>query len=326
VTDDLFSRLGIATEMAKLERYIGGLVTSPALVLSQPARHILTAGGKRLRAALVFLAARPAGGPVPETAIYAAAAVELIHAASLVHDDLIDQSPHRRGRPAIHEKWHHDVALLSGDYLFALAARAITLTGSVAVMDHISAAAAAVCEGEITNVDEIEPLEEALESYRFKIAHKTAALFEAAGKVGAVCGRADAETVAAIGRFGHALGMAFQIVDDVLDYVGDEGTLGKPAGGDLRRGLITLPLIYAAAYDDPDGFLRHTVHRFGDTLTPEEIAQALHQVKASSGPKRARQDAENYRHEGLQYLALVPADKDRDSLTEIAQLVVERNC
>jgi heptaprenyl diphosphate synthase/octaprenyl-diphosphate synthase len=324
VTDDLFSRLGIATEMAKLERYIGGLVTSPVLVLSQPARHILTAGGKRLRAALAFLAARPTGGSIPETAIYAAAAVELIHAASLVHDDLIDQSPHRRGRPTIHEKWHHDIALLSGDYLFALAARAITLTGSVDVMDHISAAAAAVCEGEVTNVDEIEPLEEALESYRFKIGHKTAALFEAAGKVGAACGGADAETVAAIGRFGHSLGMAFQIVDDVLDYVGDEGTMGKPAGGDLRRGLVTLPLIYALAYDDADGFLRRTVNRFGDTLTPEEFAQALRQVKDSSGPGRARQDAEYYRNEGLQYLALVPADKDRDSLTEIARLVVER--
>jgi heptaprenyl diphosphate synthase len=324
VTDDLFARLGIAAEMAKLEGYIGGLVTSPVFVLSQPARYILTAGGKRLRAALAFLAARPAGGPVPESAIYAAAAVELIHAASLVHDDLIDQSPHRRGRPAIHEKWQHDVALLAGDYLFALAARAITLTGSVAVMDHISAAAAAVCEGEITSVDEIEPLEDALASYRFKIARKTAALFEAAGKVGAVCGGADEETVAALGCFGHALGMAFQIVDDILDYVGEEEKLGKPAGGDLRRGLITLPLIYAVAHDDPDGSLRCTVDRFGDTLSPAEFDQALCQVQASSGPGRARRDAEHYCHEGLQYLALVPSEAARDALAEIARLVVDR--
>jgi heptaprenyl diphosphate synthase/octaprenyl-diphosphate synthase len=324
VSHDLFSRLGIAAEMAKLERYIGGLVTSPVFVLSQPARHILTAGGKRLRAALAFLAARPAGGPVPESAIYAAAAVELIHAASLVHDDLIDQSPHRRGRPTIHEKWHHDVALLAGDYLFALAARSITLAGSVAVMDHISAAAAAVCEGEITNVDEIEPLADALESYAFKIGHKTAALFEAAGKVGAVCGGADEGTIAALGRFGRAVGMAFQIVDDVLDYVGEEEKLGKPAGGDLRRGLITLPLIYAVAYDDPAGFLRRTVDRFGDTLAPEEFARALRQVQASSGPDRARRDAARYCDEGRQYLALVPSGEARAALEEIARQVVER--
>jgi heptaprenyl diphosphate synthase/octaprenyl-diphosphate synthase len=321
---DLFSRLGIAAEMARLESYIGGLVTSPVFVLSQPAQYILTAGGKRLRAALAFLSARLFEDPIPESALYAAAAVELIHAASLVHDDLIDQSPHRRGRPTIHEKWHHDVALLAGDYLFALAARAITLTGSVAVMEHISAAAAAVCEGESSSVDEIEPLEDALESYRFKIGHKTAALFEAAGKVGAACSGADEETALALGRFGYALGMAFQIVDDVLDYVGEEGKLGKPAGGDLRRGLITLPLIYAAAYDDSDGFLRHTVDHFGDTLTSDATAEVLRRVLASSGPERARQDAERYRHEGLQYLALVPSESARASLEEIARQVVER--
>ena len=321
---DLFTRLGIAAEMEKLESYIGGLVTSPVLVLSQPARYILTAGGKRLRAALAFLAARLSGGPLPESAIYAAAGVELIHAASLVHDDLIDQSAHRRGRPTIHEKWHHDVALLAGDYLFALSARAITLTGSIAVMDHISAAAAAVCEGEISSVDEIEPLEEALEAYRFKIGHKTAALFEAAGKVGAACGGADEETTAALGQFGYALGMAFQIVDDVLDYMGEEEKMGKPAGGDLRRGLITLPLIYAVAHDDPDGFLRHTVDSFGDALTPDQTAEALHRVQSSSGPERARHDAERYHHEGLQYLALVPSEPARASLEEIARQVVER--
>jgi len=324
VTDDLFSRLGIAAEMAKLESYIGGLVTSPVFTLAQPARHILTAGGKRLRAALVLLAARQRGGPIPEKAVYAAAAVELIHAASLVHDDLIDESPHRRGRPAIHEKWHHDIAILAGDYLFALAARAIALTSNIAVLEHLSAASAAVCEGEVTNVEEIEPLADALESYEFKIGHKTAALFEAAGQVGAVCGGADGETVAALGRFGYALGMAFQIVDDVLDYVGEEAQLGKPAGGDLRRGLITLPLIYAVAYDDPTGFLRQTVDPFATAPPPDGWARALAQVQASSGPARARQDAERYRNEALQYLALVPAETAREALAEIARLVVER--
>lgn len=325
VTVDLLARLGLTAEMSRLESYLGGLVTSPVLTLSQPARHILTAGGKRLRAALTFLSARSVGArPIPEAVIYAAAAVELIHAASLVHDDMIDQSPHRRGRPTIHEKWHRDVALLAGDYLFALAARAITLTGSIEVMDHISAAAMSVCEGEISSVNEIEPLEDALEAYRFKIGHKTAALFAAAGKVGAACGRADAATVDALGRFGYALGMAFQIIDDVLDYVGDERTLGKPAGGDLRRGLITLPLIYAVAYDDADGFLRRTVDHFGDTLGPEEIATALQRVRDSSGPQRARQEAERYRREGLQYLAAAVAESARAPLEEIARAAVER--
>jgi heptaprenyl diphosphate synthase len=321
---DLFSRLGIAAEMARLEQYIHGLITSPVFTLSRPARYILTAGGKRLRAVLCLLAARVNRPSIPDSAIYAAAGVELIHAASLVHDDLIDQSPHRRGRPTIHEKWHHDVALLSGDYLYALAARAIVLAGDIQVMEHIAVAATAICEGEICSVDVVEPLDEALDSYNFKIAHKTAALFQAAAQSGAVCGGASGEVVAALGHFGRSLGMAFQIVDDVLDYVGEEAAMGKPAGGDLRSGLITLPLIYAVAHDDSGGFLHGVVERLGDEAGPEELAEALRRVQSSGGPERAHQDAARHRQEALEYLALVPDESVRAPLEEVARLVVER--
>lgn len=321
---ELLSRIGLAEEMARLEQYLRGLVTSPMVLLSRPAVYLLTAGGKRLRALLTFLAARVGSQTVPEAAIYGAAAVELIHAASLVHDDLIDQSPHRRGRPTIHEKWHHDVALLTGDYLFSLSARAIARTGDIRLLDYIGEAAVAICEGEMSSVPQAEPLEEALEQYTFKVARKTAVLFEAAGKVGARCGGADEETIAALGRFGFALGMSFQIVDDVLDYTGDERELGKPAGGDLRRGLITLPLIYAVAYDDADGFLHRLVERLGDDLPPEEVEEALRRVRASSGPERARQEAGRYHREALLHLQGL-ADPVRSHLEEIALLVVERS-
>jgi len=299
--------------------------TIPGLILliAEPARHILTAGGKRLRAMLTFLSAGGNGRPLPGSVVYAAAAIELVHAASLVHDDLIDQSPHRRGRPTIHEKWSHDAALLAGDYIFALAARAIAISGDIRVMEHIAEAATAVCEGEISPVDQVEPLEESLAAYTFKIGRKTAALFEAAARVGAVCGGCGDGEVESLGYFGYALGMAFQIVDDVLDYIGDERTLGKPAGGDLRRGLITLPLIYAVAYDDGDGFLRQTVDRLGHIADPREIDEALRRVQASSGPARARQEAERYQKEALQHLHAVDGSR-RDLLAEIARLVVER--
>ncbi len=321
---ELFARLGIQDEMTSLEQYMRGLVTSPVFLLSRPARHILTAGGKRTRAAIVFLTTRLFGGTIPETTLYAAAAVELIHAASLVHDDLIDQSPHRRGRPTIHQKWHHDAALLSGDYLFALSARAIALTGEIRVLDIVAEASQAICEGEISGVDVVSPLEEALEAYRFKIGCKTAALFEAAARVGALCGGGSEEAIATMGRFGYALGMAFQIVDDVLDYVGKERAMGKPVGGDLRRGLITLPLIYAVAYDDPDGFLQGVVDRFGDNLQPEEVDRAIRRVQGSAGPARAQQDAEQYRSQALEYLRAVAPSPERDPLEEIARLVVDR--
>jgi len=321
---EVFSRMGLVEEMARLEQYLRGLVTSPLVLLARPAVYLLTAGGKRLRALLTFLAARVQGSAIPEAAIYGAAAVELIHAASLVHDDLIDQSPHRRGRPTIHEKWHHDAALLTGDYLFALAARAISRTGDIRLLDYIGEAAVAICEGEMSSVQQAEPLEEALAQYTFKVARKTAVLFEAAGRVGARCGGAGEETIAALGRFGFALGMSFQILDDVLDYTGDERELGKPAGGDLRRGLITLPLIYAVAYDDADGFLHRLVERLGDDLPPEELEEALQRVRSSSGPERARQEAGRYHREALFHLQGI-ADPVRSHLEEIARLAVERS-
>lgn len=321
---ELLSRIGLAEEMARLEQYLRGLVTSPMVLLSRPAVYLLTAGGKRLRALLTFLASRVGSQTVPDAAVYGAAAVELIHAASLVHDDLIDQSPHRRGRPTIHEKWHHDVALLTGDYLFSLSARAIARTGDIRLLDYIGEAAVAICEGEMSSVQQAEPLEEALEQYTFKVARKTAVLFEAAGKVGARCGGADEEAITALGRFGFALGMSFQIVDDVLDYIGDERELGKPAGSDLRRGLITLPLIYAVAYDDADGFLHRLVERLGNNLPAEEVEEALRRVRTSSGPERARQEASRYHRQALLHLQGI-ANPVRFHLEEIAHLAVERS-
>lgn len=321
-----FSHLGIAEEMEWLERYMQDLVRSPILLLSDPARYILTAGGKRLRAAIVFLTAKLGQEIVTDEALHAAASIELVHAASLVHDDLIDQSPHRRGRSTIHSKWHHDAALLTGDYLFALSAQAIARTSDVKILADISNAATAICEGEICSVDEVEPLEKALEAYNFKIGHKTASLFEAAARVGARCGGMDKSIIESLGRFGYALGLSFQIVDDILDYVGDEQVLGKPAGGDLKRGLITLPLIYAVAYDDSDLFLRGIVSRFGDGLGPEDIAEALWRVCNSSGPLRAQEEAETCHREALQHLHEIAHFSAYTALEMVAARAVTRTC
>lgn len=319
-----YSQWGIDGAMERLERYMRGLVTSPVFLLSRPSRHILSAGGKRLRAALTFLSTQLDGAAVSDAAVYGAAAVELIHAASLVHDDLIDHAAQRRGRPTIHEKWHHATALLSGDYLFALAARSIAMTDDIRVLECLAEASVAICEGETRVVDQVEPLEEALEHYTFHIGRKTASLFQAAGQVGGLCGGASEEMVRALGRYGHALGMAFQIVDDVLDYVADEEILGKPVGGDLRRGVITLPLIYAVAYDD-DGFLREVVDRSDDSLRPEEIAEAVRRIQSSSGPGRAREDAEWHRREALRCLDALNGYPGCPALAEVADLVVERS-
>src|SRR3954453_16699389 len=215
-------------------------------VIKIAGEHILTSGGKRIRAALTLLSAQ-LGQYELARVLHSAAAVELIHAASLVHDDLVDQAERRRGTVTVHTRWNGDVALMVGDYLFALAAAEMALAPDPRIISYFSHGVMTICEGELSPVMDAAPLDTALEQYLYKIGCKTAALFEAACKAGMVCGGSAQTEVDALGRFGYQLGLAFQMVDDVLDYTADEATLGKPAGNDLREGTITLPLIYAVA-------------------------------------------------------------------------------
>jgi heptaprenyl diphosphate synthase len=309
--------------MTQVEDYMQGLVASPVMVISEPARHVVSAGGKRLRALLVLLAARLNHYDAPKV-VAVASAVELIHAASLVHDDLIDQSPRRRGLATVHSKWFRDAALVGGDYLFALSATAIARSGDIRVLDCLGRAAVRICEGEISLVGSVKPIDQALEAYNFKIAGKTAVLFEEGLKAaGVISGASDAE-IEALGRYGHNLGMAFQITDDVLDYVGDPAVIGKPVGGDLRRRQITLPLIYAAA-DGMSPTLRATIDRIDDGATPDEIEDLLTWVQRSVGIEQSQQEAQRYCQAARDALSVFPSSPVRDALESITWFVLERN-
>jgi heptaprenyl diphosphate synthase/octaprenyl-diphosphate synthase len=319
---EIVAHFDLDEEMAQVDANMQSLVTSPVLTVSQPARHVISAGGKRLRALLVLLAAK-LNRYDPAKAIAVGSAVELIHAATLVHDDLIDQSPRRRGLATVHTKWFRDAALVGGDYLFALSALAIARSGDIRVLEYLGRAAVRICEGEISLVLGVNPLDAALDAYFFKIGGKTAVLFEEGLKAaGAVSGASQAQ-IEALGRYGDNLGMAFQITDDLLDYVGDPVTIGKPVGGDLRRRQITLPLIYAAA-DGMSPGLRATIDRIDDGATPEEIEELLSWVQRSVGIERSQQEARRFCQAACDALRSFPRSEIRDALEGIAWFVLER--
>ena len=319
---EIVAQFDLQTEVKQVDEYMHSLVTSPVLTVSEPARYVVSAGGKRIRALLVLLAAR-LNRYHPAKAVAVASAVELIHAASLVHDDLIDQSPRRRGLASVHSKWFRDAALVGGDYLFALAATAIARSGDIRVLECLGRAAVRICEGEISLVQSVSPLDQALDAYFFKIAGKTAVLFEEGLKAAGLVSDASAVEVEALGRYGFNLGMAFQITDDVLDYVGNPEALGKPVGGDLRRRQITLPLIYAADDGMPPS-LRATIDRLDAGATVAEVEELLAWVQRSEGIERARREAQRFCQQACDALRTFPPSAVRNALQDIAWFVLER--
>lgn len=237
---DIFERAGIAHDLGRVEELLLERTASRSPFIAAAGAHTIRAGGKRLRAALVLLVGK-LGDYSIERSIHPAASAELIHAASLVHDDLVDQADQRRGVATVHSSWNNDVALLLGDYFFALAAGEMALSPDPRIITFYAQAVQTIVEGELNPVMVVEPFDLAVSQYIYKIGCKTAALFEASCKAGIAAASGSDADIEAVGRFGYDLGVAFQIVDDVLDFVGDERTLGKPAGNDLRQGTITLP-------------------------------------------------------------------------------------
>lgn len=318
---DLFERAELAADLQAVELLLLERAESRSELIAAASAHTVRSGGKRLRAALALLSARLGCYQLPRV-IHAAASVELIQAASLVHDDLVDQASRRRGRVTVHARWDNDVALMVGDYFFALAAGEMARSPDSRIITYYAEAVQTIVEGELSPVTVVEPAETALGQYYYKTGAKTASLFEAACKAGMAAGGGDEAAVAALGRYGFDLGMAFQIVDDVLDFVGDEQTLGKPAGNDLRQGTITLPLIYAVARTGSPR-LRALV----DDGSPSdaEVSAAITEVIGCGGIDAAISEARRFIDRAVSHLAVFPPSPAHSALVEIAEFVISRN-
>lgn len=289
--------------------------------IPQVTAHLVEAGGKRLRPMLTLAAARLCGYEGPFH-IHLAATVEFIHTATLLHDDVVDESEKRRGRPTANLLWDNQSSVLVGDYLFARSFQLMVETGSLRVLDILANASATIAEGEVLQLTAARNLETTEETYLRVVRGKTAALFSAATEVGGVIAGAPEAQVRALRDYGDALGIAFQIVDDLLDY-GDTAT-GKNAGDDFREGKLTLPVIRALAHADADerDFWARTIGK--GRVEEGDLAQAQAILARHGALDQTRQEALDWAARARDALADLPEAPLRDMLRDLADYVVAR--
>jgi octaprenyl-diphosphate synthase len=285
--------------------------------------HLVGAGGKRLRPLLTLAAARLCGYDGQDH-LKLAATVEFIHTATLLHDDVVDESERRRGRPTANLLWDNKSSVLVGDYLFARSFQLMTETGSIRVLDILANASAVIAEGEVLQLTAASDLAADEATYLRVVRGKTAALFAAATEVGGViAGAAEAE-VAALVAYGDALGIAFQIADDLLDYGGRGATLGKNVGDDFRERKMTLPVIRALAAGDAEerAFWARTIGK--GRQEAGDLDRALAILHARGALSSTHDTAVAYADRARAALAALPAGPLRADLADLAEFVVER--
>lgn len=285
--------------------------------------HLIEAGGKRLRPMLTLAAARMCGYDGPFH-VHLAATVEFIHTATLLHDDVVDESQQRRGRPTANLLWDNKSSVLVGDYLFARSFQLMTETGNMRVLAILSNASAVIAEGEVLQLTAAQDLRTDESIYLKVVRGKTAALFSAATEVGGVIAGASPDQVQALYDYGDALGIAFQIVDDLLDYGGTDAAIGKNTGDDFRERKLTLPVIKAVekASIEERAFWQRVIEqgdqREGD-LEHARVVMARH-----GAMEAARADALAWAAKARAAIAPLPAHDLRDMLSDLADYVVER--
>ena len=263
----------IRTELEDFEQRLHATVRADLGPVAEAMEQILEAGGKRLRPALVFLAARLGRPKGLDDVVRAAMAIEFIHNATLIHDDLIDGAPTRRGLRTIHETLGPNPAIIIGDYYFAKGANLMSQIGNPSIDALLSQTVMTICFGEMLQLTSQRRYDQPLDEYYAKIERKTAVLLAASTYCGAVLGGLDDGQVEAMRRFGHQLGMSFQIADDVLDYLATEEEVGKPVGNDLKQGTVTLPLMLARHDPAVDGRLEAILEK--PTLQDSDYAEVV---------------------------------------------------
>jgi geranylgeranyl pyrophosphate synthase len=280
--------------------------------------HLIGGGGKRLRPALVLLSSRLCGADAGQ-AIFAAAAAEMLHTATLIHDDLIDGSLMRRGVETLNVNWPPGATVLTGDYVFARAAHLVSQTENIRLIQRFAETLMVICNGEVRQMFDGRHGRATRQEYERRIYAKTASLMALSAEAGAILGGATTGAVKALRTYGEQLGLAFQIVDDVLDFVADEETLGKPVGSDLRQGLVTLPLLLFLE-DEPD----HPVVRQALAPPAEQVRDAVRIVASSPAIQSALRIAQGHADRARTALNGLADDPHRTALLDLADFTVRR--
>jgi geranylgeranyl pyrophosphate synthase len=284
-------------------------------------QHLLSSGGKRIRPAVALLTGGMFGAD-SEKLVTLGAAIELLHTATLVHDDLIDGALLRRGIATLNSRWTPAATVLTGDFIFARAAKLAAETNSVPVMRMFSITLATIVNGELTQLFASRGIAN-LEAYYQRIYAKTASMFELATAASTMLSSEDDGIVEEMRSFGYNIGMAFQIVDDVLDFTAEQATLGKPVASDLRQGLITLPaLFYLDGHpDDPEMLSILAGHFFSD----ERMDRLVNAIRSSGSIQKSMDVAQEYIDCSLETLQKQPDCLERTALDELAKYIVNRN-
>lgn len=311
----------IKKDLLEVEKAITGVCASGERLLSETSLATLEAGGKRLRPALVLISGQ-IGEYDLNRLIPAAAAMELIHMASLVHDDILDGAATRRGIPTINNVWGNPVAVTTGDFLFANAFVLLARINNAEVDNTACDAALSLSLGELYQMQTVHSSNQNLDDYLNKIYHKTAALFAASCEIGAILAKGSRQEVKSLAEYGKNLGMAFQIYDDVLDLEGSEEALGKPIGIDLKDGTVTMPILFALEETKRDAKLRNVI----ENVSPDqaEIEEAIQLVHNTNAIERTKQEAQKYIKAAIDEVKDISSKKTRDDLTAIGEFVVRR--
>jgi geranylgeranyl pyrophosphate synthase len=283
--------------------------------------HLLASGGKRVRPAVALLTGDMLGAQA-DNVVTLGAAIELLHTATLVHDDLIDGALLRRGIATLNSQWSPAATVLTGDYIFARAAKLAAETNSIPVMRLFSQTLATIVNGELTQLFASRGVA-SRENYFQRIYAKTASMFELATAAAAMLSPVESATIEAMRGFGYDIGMAFQIVDDVLDFTAEQATLGKPVASDLRQGLITLPALFYVESNPDDPEMQSILggHFFSD----ERIDRLVYSIRESGCIQRSIDVAQEYVNGALDKLHQQPACPERDALEELSRYIVDRN-
>ncbi|QGZ95801.1 polyprenyl synthetase family protein [Terricaulis silvestris] len=312
----------LAEDLAAVDALIHQHMTSPVGVIPNLATHLIDAGGKRIRPLITLAAARllGGGGDGPRKL---AAAVEFIHSATLLHDDVVDVSSMRRGKKSANVVWGNSASVLVGDFLFARSFNLMVETGDIQVLDILARAASVIAEGEVMQLAAANDAETSRERYMAIVAAKTAALFAAAARSGAVAAGRPGEEAAALDVYGRELGLAFQLVDDALDYGGLTATMGKNVGDDFREGKVTLPVVFARdAGDEAERVFWRRV--MGGERTDDDFHRALSLMKRHNAIGLTLEAAREHAAQAKAALKSLPANAYREALADLPDFVVDR--
>ncbi|KSU63472.1 heptaprenyl diphosphate synthase [[Bacillus] enclensis] len=309
----------LKTDIDQIEKELETAIESDSRLLNQASLHLLQAGGKRIRPVFVLLSAKFGEYDI-NSVKNAAVALELIHMASLVHDDVIDDAELRRGKPTIKSQWDNRIAMYTGDYIFARGLEYMTNIKNPEAHQILSHTIVELCKGEIAQIKDKYRCDQNLRDYLLRIKRKTALLIAVSCQLGAIASGAPEEVHRRLFRFGYHVGMSYQITDDILDLTASEEELGKPAGSDLWQGNITLPVLYAM--EDPA--LRSEIERVSENTSAETMKKVIASILASDAIERSHRVSRMYLDKALEDLEYLPQNRVKKTLKNVANFIGKR--